>query len=102
LTYSLHQLEVFESEVRRAVDYYAVEAPEMLDAFMTELDSTIKRIRQFPAVPRIVRGMTRGMHVHANFPYSVLYVVHEHLELIDLTVFLHDRQDQHGILPRFF
>ncbi len=41
------------------------------------------------------------MHMHAHFPYSVLYVVHEHLDVVDLTIFLHDRQDRHGLLPRF-
>ena len=100
MSYSLHALEQFEREVHRAVDYYAVEAPEMLDAFVAELDATIERIRRFPTAPRIVRGITRSMHMRAHFPYSVMYVVHEHLEIIDLTIFLHDRQVQHGLLPR--
>jgi len=101
LSYALHQLEIFEADVRRAVDYYALEAPEMLGAFFAELDATIGRVERFPTAPRVVRGTTRAMHMQAQFPYSVLYVVHEHLEIIDLTIFLHDRQDQHGLLPRF-
>lgn len=73
----------------------------MLDSFLTEIDATIARIGRIPTAPRVVRGSTRAMHLRAHFPYSVLYVVHEQLEVVDLTMFLHDRQDQHGLLPRF-
>lgn len=100
LTWSIHQLEIFETEVDRAVNYYAVKAPHMLAAFVAELDATIGRISAFPTAPRVVRGETRAMHMDAHFPYAVLYVVHEQLEIVDLTIFLHDRQDQHGLLPR--
>jgi hypothetical protein len=101
LTHTIHQLEAFEFEVRRAVDHYAVEAPHMLESFFSEIDATIARIGRIPTAPRIIRGSTRAMHLQASFPYSVLYVVHEQLEVVDLTMFLHDRQDRHGFLPRF-
>lgn len=101
LNWSIRQLEIFESEVRGAAEYYVLEAPEMLEAFLAELDATIRRIERFPTAPRVVRGATRAMHMQARFPYSVLYFVHKHLELIDVTIFLHDRQDQHCLLPRF-
>jgi len=100
VSYEVRQREVFEFEVRRAVDHYAVEAPQMLDIFFGELDATIARIAKFPIAPRVVRGSTRAIHLQAHFPYSVLYVVQEQLHLVDLTIFLHDRQDQQGLLPR--
>lgn len=61
---------------------------------------TIAWIAKFPTAARVVRGATRALHMRAHLPYTVLYVVHEHLDLIDLTIFMHDRQDQHGLIPR--
>lgn len=101
MSYSLHLHDRFAAEVRAALEYYSAEAPEMVGAFLAELDATMSRIAAHPTTPRVVRGTTRAVHMGSPFPYSVLYVVHEHLELVDLTIFLHDRQDQHGLLPRF-
>lgn len=101
MTHTIHQLEAFEFEVRRAIDHYAGEAPHMLESFFSEIDAIIARIGRILTAPRLIRGSTRAMHLWASFPHSVLYVVHEQLQVVDLTMFLLDRQDRHGFLPRF-
>jgi plasmid stabilization system protein ParE len=101
LTYPTRSLPGFEADVRRAIDHVSREAPERLDAFFAELDATVARLVRHPLVPRVVLGATRSVHCRAGFPYAVLYVVYEENELIHLTALLHDRQDAHGLLPRF-
>ncbi len=99
MTYAVIQREVVEFEIRRALDYYAVEAPEQVEKFLDALDGSISRIEATPTVPRIVRGRSRSSRLN-GFPYSLMYVVIDEFQTIEITALVHDRQDKTGLLPR--
>ncbi len=99
MTYTLRILEVVEREIERASDYYLAEAPEHVDLFEDEVGATLERISRQALVPRIVHNRARAAHLNVC-PYTILYVVHDELELIDVVALVHDRQDVTGVLPR--
>jgi plasmid stabilization system protein ParE len=85
--------------MERALDWYAVEAPEQVGRFETELDRAVGRIVAHPLLPAVLVASARRMHLNV-FPYELWYLVHEHLELIEIVALVHDRQETAGTVAR--
>jgi plasmid stabilization system protein ParE len=85
--------------MKRALDWYAVEAPEQVERFERELDRAVLRIVEHPLLPAVLVASARRMHLNV-FPYELWYLVHEHLELIEIVALVHDRQETAGTVAR--
>ena len=85
--------------MERALDWYAVEAPEQVERLERELDRAVSRIVAHPLLPAILVASARRMHLHV-FPYELWYLVHEHLGLIEIVALVHDRQETAGTVAR--
>jgi plasmid stabilization system protein ParE len=85
--------------MERALDWYAVEAPEQIERFEREIDRAVRRIVAHPLLPAILVASARRMHVEV-FPFELWYLVHAHLELIEIVALVHDRQETAGTVAR--
>jgi plasmid stabilization system protein ParE len=85
--------------MERALDWYAVEAPEQIERFEREIDRAVRRIVAHPLLPAILVASARRMHLEV-FPLELWYLVHEHLELIEIVALVHDRQETAGTVAR--
>ena len=81
--------------MERALDWYAVEAPEQIERFERELNRAVSRIVAHPLLPAILVASSRRMHL-GGFPYELWYLAHEHLGLIEIVALVHDREEVTG------
>lgn len=66
--------EAAEAEINEAADFYDAQSPGLGNAFISEIDRTIRSISEFPRAAPVVRGHVRK-RVIAKFPYSLVYSV---------------------------
>ncbi len=79
-----------EQEIREAYAWYEEKHPGLGDAFLSEVDQTVDRVRESPELYTQLHGPIRRALVH-RFPYGLLYVL-EPERIVVLAVF-HGRRD---------
>jgi len=98
LSYTLRQRGGIETEVRRALDYYAVQAPEQVARFLAALDEATARILRDPLVSRKALGEGRRVKL-VGFPYKLWFRVYEEHQIVFLVGLTHTRQDETELTP---
>jgi plasmid stabilization system protein ParE len=86
--------------MERALDWYAVETPEQVERFEKELDRAVSRIVAHPLLSAVLVASARRLHLDV-FPFELWYLVHEHLELVEIVALVHDRQETDDTVARF-
>ena len=99
MTYQVHVRAAAERDIRRAIDWYAVEAPAHVEHFEEELAHAFGRVVSHPLVPKVLVAGARRMHLNV-YPYEVWYLTHEELTLIEIIALVHDRQDASTMVDR--
>ena len=61
-----------EGEIAAAANYYAIESRNLKERFLAEVESTLRRIEEFPnAWPPATLGMRRCLC--SKFPFAIIY-----------------------------
>jgi plasmid stabilization system protein ParE len=81
-------LEVAESELDETIAYYDKESPGLGSVFLTEVLSSLERIKAFPAAWHPL-GKTARRCQTRRFPYGIIYTVGESEILILAIAHLH-------------
>lgn len=79
-----------EQELREAHSWYEERHPGLGEAFLTEVDSAVGRLRENPKLYAEVHGPIRRALVH-RFPYGLFYIVEP--ERICVLAVFHGRRD---------
>lgn len=85
-------LEVAQSELDEAVEYYNGESPDLGDAFLAEILQALDRIAKFTEAWHPCSKRTRRCLTH-EFPYGIIYQVRAEEILIVAVANLHRRPD---------
>ena len=85
-------LEIAQSELDEAIEYYNYEAPGLGEAFLTEVLKTLDRIGKFPEAWQPSSKRTRRCQTR-RFPYGIIYQIREDEILVVAVASLHRRPD---------
>lgn len=66
--------EAAEAEINEAADFYDLQSPGLGDAFLAEIERTIRSIVEFPEAAPLIQGRIRKRSI-VKFPYSLVYSV---------------------------
>ncbi len=99
MSFGLHIRESAKTDLRHALDYYSIEAPHEVPHLLDDIDTVEKRLCRIPLTPKVRTAGVREMHLD-DFPYAYWYLVHEELQLVEITSFVHDWQEDEQFYPR--
>jgi plasmid stabilization system protein ParE len=85
-------LEVAESELDQAIEYYNCESPGQGDLFLVEALNAIERIKSFPEAWQSFTNSTRRCQLR-RFPFGIIYQILDGEILIIAIANLHRRPD---------
>lgn len=88
-----------QQDVDGAVDYLAVKAPELVNRFVDDLESTFAGIAENPLLMPEFRPAVRARAMTV-FPYGVFYRVFVDLELVEVFAVLHHRRGPEALARR--
>ena len=85
---SLRLLEPAQLELDEAIDWYAMQAPGLGEAFLVEASKVFRLIEQLPLAWHPLSKNTRRCRL-ARFPYSVIYTIDDDGPLVIAIAYLH-------------
>ena len=79
------------AEIREAADFYEARVSGLGADFLDEVDAAVGRIVRFPEVCGLLGEKYRRCHLR-RFPYSVIYSIQNHEEILVVSVFHQSRE----------
>lgn len=80
-----------EQDTRQAIEWYELHAPDQIERFIEDLDSTITRMRSSPLLFRTQHANARRAPLE-RFPYLVWYRILAEPKVIEVLAVVHERQ----------
>jgi plasmid stabilization system protein ParE len=98
MTYRIEFLGVAEAELEDAVDWYELQSKNAAPLFVLVLDNLLERIKENPRLFPVVYMEMRKASL-PNYPYSIIYEIHDPDVVLILGI-VHQKRDPEHWLKR--
>ena len=99
MTYQLIIRPEAELDIEDAFEWYSAKRENLGSEFVRAVDTAFSKIGQNPFAYPIVQRQARRI-ILQRFPYSLVYVINEDLNIISIVSCLHGKQDPKSWIDR--